>query len=144
MGGTINLGKTWFASLLLTVAIPCGLAGRISASEAEDHFERRVRPLLIERCQKCHAGTMHKGGLRLDSREAVLKGGETGPAVVPGKPDESLLMHAVRHRDGLAMPPKGKLNESQIAALEQWIKAGAVWPGPAPAAGLAESSSTPI
>ena len=88
-----------------------------------------------------------RGGLRLDSREAVLKGGETGPAVVPGKPDESLLMHAVRHRDGLAMPPKGKLNESQIAALEQWIKAGAVWPGPAAtaaAAGIAESSSTPI
>ena len=90
---------------------------------------------MIERCHKCHAGAKHKGGLRLDSREAVLKGGETGPAVVPGKPDESLLMHAVRHRDGLAMPPKGKLNESQIAALEQWIKAGAVWPGPAAAGG---------
>ena len=141
------MSKTWFTSLLLTVAVLCGLAGRISASEADDHFERRVRPLLIERCHKCHAGTKHKGGLRLDSREAVLKGGETGPAVVPGKPDESLLMHAVRHRDGLAMPPKGKLNESQIAALEQWIKAGAVWPGPAAtaaAAGIAESSSTPM
>ena len=147
MGGTINLGKTWFASLLLTVAVPCGLAGRVSASEAEDHFRRRVRPLLIERCHKCHAGAKNKGGLRLDSREAVLKGGETGPAVVPGKPDESLLMQAVRHRDGLAMPPNGKLNEAQIAALEEWIKAGAVWPGPAASAAerrLAASSITPV
>jgi hypothetical protein len=140
------LGKSWSAPLLFTVAVACGLAGRSSASEAADHFERRVRPLLIARCYKCHAATKNKGGLRLDSREAAIKGGQTGPAVVPGKPDDSLLVRAVRHQDGLEMPPDGKLNEAQIAALEDWIKAGAAWPGPAaaPAASPATSSFMPV
>src|SRR4051812_21431550 len=142
MRGTIHLSETWFASLLLTVVLASGLAGRVSASEAADQFERRVRPLLIERCHKCHAAARTKGGLRLDSREAVLKGGETGPAVVPGKPDESLLIQAVRHRDGLTMPPNEKLNEAQIAALEEWITAGAVWPGPAAASGATSAAGS--
>ena len=94
------------------------------AAEADDRFESNVRPLLIERCHKCHAGTMTKGGLRLDSREAVLRGGESGPAIVAGKPDESLLMQAVRHQNGLEMPPDGKLTEPQIAELAAWIEAG--------------------
>ena len=66
--------------------------------------------------------------MRLDSREALLKGGDSGTTVVAGKPDESLLLQAVRHQNGLEMPPDGKLNEAQIAALAEWIKAGAVWP----------------
>jgi hypothetical protein len=126
--------------LLLTVSVHINPAARAFTSEGGDYFERRVRPLLIERCHKCHAGTKNKGGLRLDSREAVLKGGGSGPAVISGKPDESLLLRAVRHQDGLAMPPDGKLNESQIAALAEWIKSGAVWPGPA-ATTTAESTS---
>ena len=74
---------------------------------------------------------MTKGGLKLDSfaAGALLKGGETGPVIVLNSPDDSLLLKAVRHQDGLAMPPDAKLNESQIAALAAWIKAGAVWPG---------------
>ncbi len=95
---------------------------------AIEHFEKRVRPLLVERCHKCHAGEKHKGGLRLDSAEGLRLGGESGAAVVAGKPEESRLIHAVRHEDGLKMPPDGKLTEAQIADLVAWIKAGAVWP----------------
>lgn len=72
---------------------------------------------------------MMKGGLGLDSRAAILKGGETGPAIIVGKADESLLMQAVRHQNGLAMPPDGKLSQSQIVALATWIKDGAIWEG---------------
>lgn len=109
-------------------------------SAAVDHFEKRVRPLLVSRCHKCHAGDVAKGGLRLDSAGAVRKGGETGPAVLPGKPDESLLIQAVRHQNGLEMPPDGKLSDAQIADLVQWVRQGLVWPDAAPAA---IPSSTP-
>ena len=98
---------------------------------AEEHFERKVRPLLIARCHKCHGADMAKGGLRLDSREAGLRGGETGSVVTAGKPEDSLLIQAVRHQNGLAMPPDGKLSEAQITDLAVWIKSGAVWPGAA-------------
>lgn len=110
-------------ALLYTLPISAG------AAEVDDLFESRIRPLLIERCHKCHADTMAKGGLRLDSRAAMLQGGETGTAVVPGNPDESLLLQAVRHQNGLAMPPDGKLNETQIADLARWIQGKAPWPG---------------
>lgn len=118
--------KWWFV-LLSTGIIVAPMWLR--ASEPEDHFEKHVRPLLIQRCLKCHSGTMVKGGLRLETRESLLKGGETGPAVVAGKPEASLLIHAVQHQNGLAMPPDGKLAESQIAHLVEWVKRGAVWPG---------------
>ena len=91
----------------------------------EQLFESKVRPLLIERCHKCHAGDETKGGLRLDSRTAALQGGDTGPAVIPGKPDQSLLLQAVRHESGLQMPPDGKLSPGQIEALDKWIRDGA-------------------
>lgn len=97
--------------------------------EHEEFFESKVRPLLVERCQKCHGITMAKGGLRLDSRAALLRGGESGPALVPGNPQGSLLLQAVRHENGLEMPPDGKLPNARVADLSRWIKAGAVWPG---------------
>ena len=93
----------------------------------DQHFEAKVRPLLIERCHKCHAGKAMKGGLRLDSREALLKGGDTGPAIVPGDPDKSLLIKAVRYTDkDLKMPPKDKkLSDAEIEHLETWVRLGA-------------------
>lgn len=129
-----------------TFALCAALAPWVCANDAdqrkaEEHFERNVRPVLIERCHKCHAGDEVKGGLRLDSRAAALRGGESGPTMIEGKPDESLLVKAIRHQDGLEMPPDGKLSEGQIAAIETWIASGAVWPGsaavtlPVPAAG---------
>jgi hypothetical protein len=90
-------------------------------------FERNVRPLLAENCYSCHGPSKQKGGLRLDSREAILKGGETGPALVPGKPEASLLVDAVRY-DGPEMPPTGKLESGKIEILSRWIELGAPWP----------------
>ncbi|MCE9564882.1 MAG: PSD1 and planctomycete cytochrome C domain-containing protein [Planctomycetes bacterium] len=100
-------------------------------------FEKQVRPLLVEHCHSCHSAKAKKarGGLELDSREAILKGGDTGPAVEPGKPEKSLLMSAVNAtKTELQMPPKGKLRAPQIAALETWIRDGAVYPAGAKAA----------
>jgi len=98
-------------------------------SDADEFFESRIRPLLADKCFACHTKEA-LGGLRLDSRENVLKGGDLGPAIVPGKPDESLLIQAVRHaRDDLLMPMGGdKLTEQQIADLVHWIEIDAPWP----------------
>ena len=81
----------------------------------------------------------HKGGLRLDVRAAMLKGGETGPAVVPGKPDESPLIEAIRYEGDVQMPPKKKLKDEEIAALTEWVKRGAFWPEPRPGVGARRS-----
>ena len=90
-------------------------------------FEKSVRPLLAENCFSCHANDA-MGGLRLDSKDALLKGGNSGPAIVPGDPDKSLLMSAVRHSGALKMPLGGeRLSDAQIGALATWIRDGAVW-----------------
>ena len=97
----------------------------------EARFESAVRPIFVEQCQKCHGPTKQNGGLRFDRRESLLKGGDSGPAIVPGKPDESLLIKAVRrHPDVSAMPPMKPLPPASVKALEEWVKNGAVWPEP--------------
>ncbi|MGO9468393.1 MAG: PSD1 and planctomycete cytochrome C domain-containing protein [Isosphaeraceae bacterium] len=107
---------------------PPGVNGGTVSAEAGEFFEARVRPILAERCLKCHGPEKQSSGLRLDSRAAVLKGGDSGPAVVPGKPAESLLIHAVEHRHGdLKMPPKGRLAEPAVAMLRQWVAIGVPW-----------------
>jgi hypothetical protein len=102
-------------------------------------FEQKIRPVLVDRCYSCHSAEASKvkGGLVLDTREGLLKGGDEGPALKPGDPDASLLIKAVRYKDELKMPPKGKLTDAQIADLEAWVKRGAPDPrtGPAKAAG---------
>jgi Protein of unknown function (DUF1553)/Protein of unknown function (DUF1549)/Planctomycete cytochrome C len=92
-------------------------------------FEKDVRPLLIESCQRCHGPKKQEGSLRLDSRTTLLKGGASGAAVVPGDPDKSLLIKAVRHTGELHMPPSKKLTSDQIASLSRWVQLGAPWPG---------------
>ena len=102
-----------------------------------EFFEKEVRPLLAGRCLACHGPEKHKGDLRLDARSTALAGGGSGPAVVPGKPDESLLVDAINYGDIAKMPPKSKLPDAEIATLTKWIAMGAPWPGgqvPAPAA----------
>ncbi len=96
--------------------------------EQMEFFESQVRPLLVEQCQKCHGAEKQKGGLRLDSREGVLLGGENGPAITPGQAETSLLMTAVKYTGDTQMPPDGKLSEAQIAVLQKWISMGAVFP----------------
>jgi mono/diheme cytochrome c family protein len=103
------------------------VASPISAGDLA-FFEAKVRPVLVEHCYKCHSKEADKvrGGLLLDTREALLYGGNSGPAVVPGKPDDSLLIQAIRYHDeDLQMPPKDeKLNDQQIADLTEWVRRG--------------------
>src|SRR5689334_7130128 len=100
--------------LLMMMAGPAARPGRAEGeapggAKAEAFFETRIRPLLAERCWKCHGAEKQWSGLRLDSRAGALKGGDNGPAVVPGKPEESVLLTAVRHEDELLkMPPKAE------------------------------------
>jgi hypothetical protein len=107
----------------------------------EEFFEARVRPVLAEHCLECHGAEKSKGGLRLDGRASMLKGGDGGPAVVPGKPEQSALVDAIRYDGEVQMPPKGKLKDADIAALTDWVKRGAPWPSPRP--GLASNTKTP-
>ena len=105
-----------------------------AADDQAVFFENRVRPLLAEHCYSCHSVKAGKdrGGLLLDSRDAALKGGDLGAAIVPGNPEASLLIRAVRYTDDdLAMPPKKKLDKELVAALEQWVRLGAPWPAQA-------------
>ncbi len=110
--------------------IPAGPS--VWAVDSEEFFERQVRPVLAGTCVKCHGAVKASGGLRLDSREAILKGGESGPAVVPGDPKHSLLIRAIGHEDeSLEMPPGKLLPESSRADLAAWVASGAKWPKPA-------------
>src|SRR5262245_60384259 len=101
-------------------------------AEAVEFFGKEVRPVLANRFQGCHGPEKQKGGLRLDSREAILQGGDTGPAVVPGQPAESPLVEAINYGELDQMPPKSKLPALEIAALTRWVQMGAPWT-PAPA-----------
>lgn len=96
---------------------------------AAAHFEARVRPLLVQHCLECHDGASPKGGLSLGSREGWERGGDSGPALVPGDPAASLLVRAVLYEDSdLRMPPKGRLSEAELAALVSWVREGAFDP----------------
>jgi hypothetical protein len=120
--------------LAVTITMLLGLGAILTGELARaadpgmEFFEKKIRPLLVEHCYKCHSDEAKKpkGGLRLDTRDGVMKGGDSGPALVAGKPAESLLLTAVRYTNpDLKMPPKGKLPESAIADLEKWIATGA-------------------
>jgi hypothetical protein len=102
--------------------------GRIAAAQTGPAFEREVAPLLQGRCLRCHSGSQPKGELDLTSRAGLLKGGQTGPVIVPGKSAESTLFDYVRDRK---MPPKDPLSLAEVELLRRWIDAGAVWKGPA-------------
>jgi hypothetical protein len=115
------------ASIPLIFAL---LAGSAAAGDADKiaFFEKTIRPLLINRCYECHSAESgkSKGGLLLDSRDAVLKGGDSGPALIAGNPDKSRLIESVRyHNQDLQMPPKGAMPAAEVKALEEWVKMGA-------------------
>ena len=114
------------ASPLAAAIAPAPAA--LSAADLQ-FFETRVRPILVDRCYKCHSHDADKikGGLMLDTREGMLHGGDTGPAIAPGKPEDSLLVDAISYKDAdLQMPPKGeRLTDEQVADLTEWIRRGA-------------------
>ena len=137
---TANLGVPMTRSLLrtaLAALIPAALATSHASgqepgpsAEAVRFFEARIRPVLADQCFKCHGPEKQKAGLRLDSRSAMLGGGDSGPAVVPGQPEESLLVEALRYEDdGLQMPPSKKLPDEQVDDLLAMGPDGAPWPG---------------
>src|SRR3954447_417362 len=120
---------SWLAFFALLPAVG-GPAARADDTAATDFFETSIRPLFVEKCQPCHGEKKAKSGLRLTDRDSLVKGGEGGAAVVPGSPDQSPLIRAVRYVDELKMPPKQKLTVGEIAALERWVASGAPWPSP--------------
>ena len=126
----LRLGAIFGLSLLTVWCNPAGAA--IISSPRTDFFEKKIRPILMDNCYKCHspAGGKIKGGLNLTSRENLLKGGENGPSVVPGHPDSSKLIEAIHWTNkDLQMPPKTQLPASAIADLEKWVQMGVPWGG---------------
>ncbi|MGZ8899691.1 MAG: c-type cytochrome domain-containing protein, partial [Limisphaerales bacterium] len=116
--------------------IACAALILRGATADELFFREKVEPIFKKHCYSCHSAEAEKikGGLMLDSKEGVLRGGDTGLALVAGDPDNSKIIIAVRHHDpDLQMPPKEKLADEQIAVLEQWVKIGAPDPRSAPA-----------
>jgi len=116
-----------FALLLVAGAALARPAAPRRDAAAEEFFERRVRPVLANRCGSCHGAVQQMGGLRVDSRAALLKGGSHGPALTPGDPEQSRLLQAVRHAGALKMPPAGKIPDAEIADLTRWVQMGAPW-----------------
>lgn len=114
--------------MLLALTLVCSTSARAQTPDAKalEFFENRIRPVLADHCYACHSVKgKQKGGLHLDSKAAMLKGGESGPALVPGKPGDSLILKALRHESDLKMPPQKKLPDSVLADFEAWITRGA-------------------
>ena len=130
---------------LLSLSLAVGLTATSLADEPDaagiEFFEKKIRPLFVQHCYECHSESKKvKGGLLLDARAGWAKGGDSGPAIVPGNLDESLLIEAVRYDGDFQMPPKGKLPDSAIRDLEEWVKRGA----PDPRTGKAAATTTTI
>ncbi|MCI0457527.1 MAG: DUF1553 domain-containing protein [Gemmataceae bacterium] len=124
-----------FCACLLALALLVAPArGQAPKLDGDTFFELRIRPVLVDRCFKCHGGEKVSNGLRVDSRQALLTGGERGPALVPGAPEKSLLLKAIGHADAkLRMPPDGRLPREIAADFTHWIRTGAAWPKTQPA-----------
>ena len=134
-----NLRRCW-----LTALIGCAVVSTANISFGQpqpqppartptqadyDFFENKVRPVLVNNCFNCHSDEKKvRGGLKMTSRAELLRGGDTGPAIVPGDPDKSLLVQVIRYTGDMKMPPKGKLKDHEIADLTTWVKNGAAWP----------------
>jgi mono/diheme cytochrome c family protein len=123
--------RRWCLVPAVLLCATCAAAG--GADEAGvQFFESRVRPLLAEHCYRCHSADAEevKAGLRVDSREGLIAGGDGGPALVPGRPGQSRLIEAVRYASPeLQMPPRRRLSDEQVADLVRWVELGAPWPG---------------
>ena len=139
-----------------TTVLMFGLVAFAGATRADDSpparpdpalvefFEGKVRPVLEAHCLNCHGPAKQKAGLRVDSRAALIKGGDSGPTIEPGKPEASRLIDAVNHSADLQMPPKGKLKGADVEALAKWVRDGAVWPEVATAEVRAAAKVGPI
>lgn len=131
----------------VVAVVTCAMIARVDADEesAVAFFESRIRPVLVEHCHECHSATSAtlKGGLRLDSRRSLLIGGDSGPAIDLNRPEESLLVAALRY-DGIEMPPAGRLPDRVVDDVVTWIRMGAVDPRPDPGVVAAPVASVDV
>jgi mono/diheme cytochrome c family protein len=123
----IKMGAPWEQAERTEPKVPVVSAPADASSAGEDFFETKVRPIFANICSNCH-GDAATSGLRVDSRELLLKGGSRGPAIVPNDPDKSLMIQAVRQTGELKMPKGGKLTPEEVQSLTDWVKMGAPWP----------------
>jgi mono/diheme cytochrome c family protein len=124
-----------FAGLATTAVLSRPTAVSAAADPTPNtvaYYTDKVQPILKENCYRCHGGENHRGGLQIDSKAALLKGGRDGTVLVPGSPEKSLLISLIRHEgpadDPMPMPPKSKLSDADIATVTAWVKAGAIMP----------------
>ena len=124
----MNMKANLRSFIFLSLAAASTAAAQSIPANSPDFFETKIRPVLIKNCYSCHTNSQ-MSGLRVDSQDAMTKGGKRGAAVVPGNPSGSLLLTAIRQTDpGLKMPMGGKLTEAEVNDFAAWIEAGAVWP----------------
>ena len=114
-----RLGILWCMTFAALAADP--------ASDRARYFDARVAPILTRRCLGCHNEELKNGNISFLDRDSLIRGGTRGPAIVPGKPQQSVLMAVLRHDGEIQMPPGSKLPAKEIAVLKQWIRRGAVW-----------------
>ena len=123
----------WIATIILVCgAADAGADDKIFSSRQLDFFENKIRPLLVQHCLECHGPAKSENGLRLDSRSAILLGGDSGPAAIAGTPKGSMIIQSVSHSGDYDMPPNKKLADEEIAALSQWISMELPWPAKRP------------
>jgi cytochrome c553 len=124
----MNTSKAFFL-LAVQLGFFCANCTTIQADDGTDFFEKKIRPILIKHCYECHGEDEQESDLRLDSYAEMLRGGATAPAIVPGEPNESLLLHTIGYEDDeLQMPPDGKLSDAVIADFRKWIEMDAPHP----------------
>ena len=123
------------AGLTATAALwhPAPVAAQSTpAPDTVAFYTQQVQPIFQANCYRCHGGVNHRGGLQIDSHAGLMKGGHDGVVVVPGHPEDSLLVKLIRHEgpadDPMPMPPKSKISDADIATVTAWIKAGAIMP----------------
>ena len=122
--GLLTAAAAWRAPGLHAQAAP--------AADTVEYYQTRVVPVFQANCYRCHGGLNHRGGLQIDRREGLVKGGKDGAVLVPGHPEQSLLVKLIRHEgppdDPMPMPPKSKLSDADIATVTAWVAAGAKMP----------------
>lgn len=133
---SVKLTLLFIAGGLVAMTWLPSVQGRIQTATPEqaEFFEKKIRPILAAKCQKCHSADAQVAGLDLSSAEGFVRGGESGALVNKEKPEESRLLKVIGYNDSLKMPPSGKLKDEEIEAMTHWVKMGAPWPGNAPAA----------
>ena len=128
----LRFGVAFGVAAIALTTLRLGVVGAQEDASRPEFYTTRVMPIFTANCAKCHLDGNHRGGLNMDTRAAMLKGGRDGSVLVPGDPDKSLLIKLIRHEgpadDPMPMPPHGKISDADIATVTQWVKAGAITP----------------